>query len=1371
MRKQKPFFKNSIANIFKNKIQFVTVIILIFVTSLIFTMCYTATTRINGSYKDFISEKNSNLHDFVGDLSNSNFNSESNDDPFKDVSVSEIRDNLYFSYLENKLKNTENEFYFDRVEARTFSLSSGKTFKTITLNPDQQVDRLVVEEGMSIDTWKQYTLATNNLSTRWAYIDKRFANENNIKINDIIRLEDDNYGTSVLVKDSEIEKVDLTPYAKQDINTWFENSDYNTQNWFQVVGFGSSADYVAPIVDGTKVLPNIKNESLVYVNPLNFGINTGYYETLFPKNNFGLTDYSDLKIWYRDNWTSNEEKLRVMSSNDKEVYFVGKFAKSNDISSSVNILNNYISNFDEGQKVGLKSFYQNNINPDKKLVTQINDKNYLMSSRETMYHTVITLFNVVLYSLMAVILLIGVIILVAQLKSQIEKSFSQMGVLISLGYKKSQLIISSSLYPLIIALTGGVLGYAAGIPIQQIIVNIFLKFFSVQITAFIINWETFVFAIFGIFLILELITLITYWTMFNKFKPLEMINFESRNSTNKFNLIVKKAVVRNKKKFNQRFSGAIFSGSIMKIIAVAAALFAGSTMITVGTIIPKVMKDNKTYMFNGDEYDNKLEYYSPLYNSPTSFYKTYNPSVGNTNVDEMSVDQLVDMYAKNQISGSLFTPSNDLGELNDTTYKNINLDYLKRKELELSGSNNKNLLASLTNSLWPDLFKYVRKDWLLSKQSFMDVLFDNVKSKENVNDLENLRLFYLKYRNTIGLNIRRDGYFEKIATYNIIDRNGGKNNNLISNAEFMNFANTSMLIRLDDDGRISDDEDLEKSLYQYIEKDYRWLSDEVQLCGQIYNWIVAFFGDNLQQAFLQGVYTSAPTTVRENINKEFNKDNGQFNVLFGLTPFNKNTDFIGTYIKSIFNGESFNIYGVENGSYQKLYDKKNNDLISELNDDNSIVINQTLAKKLGLGIGQNIDIENIIDYLSINDKELDVNSWDTTTISAEDKETKNTSSKNIYKNSLLNSDLKGWTNKELKYVGEDESANDKEANLPYYSKIDLNSDNSVSPTNMSKLVQQGNVKIANKSIKNTYHIVGIAEQYGESKAWINNDQANIISNYDKIKPILFSVFIKEWLNPVGQRNESVSEFIQKLQSYDNKSDNYESNYKDFVEWTKEKEENNEYLKLFENEYPVFNYKISTDKSFTDLTKGITTIQRYGDYSVFGLKGGTISGNRSVSYAALAQSGIENAWQYDSAIDILDRINKTLNAIIYILLGIVLLISGVAILLTINSIIFKNQKIIAVMKILGYSEKYIFGVFVGMYIPVAIFGALLGFAVGWFTLSGVMGVSIANILLPFNFYIWYLAVGVLGTLLLYFLSVIISWNALKKVSMLIAVQGG
>ncbi|WP_339020689.1 FtsX-like permease family protein [Spiroplasma endosymbiont of Atherix ibis] len=128
-------------------------------------------------------------------------------------------------------------------------------------------------------------------------------------------------------------------------------------------------------------------------------------------------------------------------------------------------------------------------------------------------------------------------------------------------------------------------------------------------------------------------------------------------------------------------------------------------------------------------------------------------------------------------------------------------------------------------------------------------------------------------------------------------------------------------------------------------------------------------------------------------------------------------------------------------------------------------------------------------------------------------------------------------------------------------------------------------------------------------------------------------------------------------------------------------------------------------------------------------------------------------------------------IIYFVVFVSIFLSAIIILLTINLVISENLKIIAVMKILGYKEFYISKLFIGIYIPVAIVSSIIGFGMAWGIITISINVLAPLIVLPLSFQIWYIIPGILGTWLLYIISNILSWSSLKRVSMLLAVQGG
>ncbi|AUB32057.1 FtsX-like permease family protein [Spiroplasma floricola] len=1372
MKNQKPFFKNAFKNLLRNKIQLITIIVLVFLTSFVFTLSYSSTSRIEKSYNSFISENNSNIHDFVIDLSKASYVKDFEKDLFsKNISNDEIKDNLLITYLQNKLNNTDLAFDFDRVESRISTLSSNKTLKVFALNPDQKVDKFVVSKGMSIELWKQYTQATNINTKKWVYLNEEFATANNIKIDDVIRLKDDEYGTTMRVEDSEITPVNLSLYKNIDINSWIKNTKYASQDWFQVVGFGSTADFSTPIIDETKPLPNTKSEGLVYIEPSNLGIINTYYQSIFPENIFELNNPQNQKIWYTNSEIKNEEVISASSNTDKEVTFVAKFKNRNDIKNSTDKINEYLTNLDKAKELNLYAGYENTLNKTVPIVLQRGDTRYKFYGRTTLLKLTINSYKIFSYIIIFITLSIGIVMLVVMLNNQIKKSFGQSGVLLSLGYKKAQLIWSNGLYPLFISIIGGTAGYLLGMVMQEAVISIINNFFSIKMQSFEISWESFLVTIFGMFIFLEIITLITYFYVFNKFTPLQMINFESRSSTNRFKLTIKKVLVKGRK-FDGRFKGAILSGSILKLLSVFTVMLVSSSLITVGAIMPNVLNQNKVKTYIKDGYDNQIEYNSPLYNVPTSFYKTYNPYSSGNNLDVSESENIWNMYLNNNVSQKIYNPSTDVGSLTDMTYKSIDIDYLKNQNLTLDLGDitdiwtKNNYYKTVIFNLWPDL-KSFNLDKYWNKQSLLNIISSDAKANENIEELEKLRQFYLKYRNTIGIDsvVSRSDYFRKVNSKYLLNATGGSEKDgkpMISNSDFKNIFGSSYTMPSTfvlKTGQIEGDEPMEKSLYDYREENENWTQSRITVMIPIYNWIIASFFNNLQQAFLQGIYSQSPSMIKTTLEEEFKKEDGNFNTLFNLIPYNSQKEDIGIYLNGYIKNLNLKLYGIkEDNKTQILNDVKGNDLKKELFKNNdSILINQSLAKRLNLKTGDRVNVTHIISALNYKEQEIKMDSWNTSSLKASTSEDGFTLASNLYSSSMIKDNGNGWKNSVINPLGD---------NRVYKSKIDVTSPSLVGATEMSKNIANSNISIKNLESDFEYTISGIVDQYGDNKAWINNEKAKEMSKYKESEELLFRVFMEEWRNPKNPNNE-IKRLSEKLNELISKNTSNSELFSEFKNWTNQSG-NEIYMKLFESEYPLFNYKSSYDNSFTDISKGVSTNQKYGDYSMIGLNGGS---DATTSYSGYSNSSIEKAVKTDEALKVISRVNDTVNMIIYFVVFVSIFLSAIIILLTINLVISENAKIIAVMKILGYKEFYISKLFIGIYIPVAIISSIIGFGVAWGIITLSVNVLTPLIALPLSFQIWYIIPGILGTWLLYIISNILSWNSLKRVSMLLAVQGG
>ena len=204
-------FKNLIKQNIKNRVQVIIMIILLLITSLVFMSTVVCNKMINNA--EINTNIKSNLHDFVIDLNSANGVGDNTDNHNAE---SFIKQNAIESA--SNLKN--NKFIWDRVETRNFYLGLGnsqKTLKIVIDNKDAKVDKLVVIQGTNIGNNANIKVA----QSQQAVVDPTFAKKNNIKIGSIIRLQKDHLGSSIVVN---------------------SNSIVLGYNWFQVVGFGDSAD-------------------------------------------------------------------------------------------------------------------------------------------------------------------------------------------------------------------------------------------------------------------------------------------------------------------------------------------------------------------------------------------------------------------------------------------------------------------------------------------------------------------------------------------------------------------------------------------------------------------------------------------------------------------------------------------------------------------------------------------------------------------------------------------------------------------------------------------------------------------------------------------------------------------------------------------------------------------------------------------------------------------------------------------------------------------------------------------------------------------------------------------------------------------------
>lgn len=1323
-------FKNAFKQAFRNKIQLVGLIVLVLLSSTIFSLMQTSLARISDEYSTLVTK--SNLHDFVIDLSNTTPKTVTSKTFL--TSAKEENNDVNINNIANTL---DNEFIWDRIEGRTMQLDNNgnvRILKILTYNQDARIDKLIISDGYQIGDINNPDQTTP--SWKQVVINKEFAQKNHLKINDTIRVQSDQLGTSLKVG-----------------NYYLNDPAYSSYNWLKIVGYGVSGDFTTPIIDQTTPIPNKSREGLLYVDPIQFGLSK-----IAKDNNF---------IWSYD---KPNEKITITSDNDREIYFVEKWTigRINDIK--------LISQ-------SLKNEYINTIDSDAALVYKLGDSNYTFNNRTATLQATIIGFKSLLIGLLLIVLIITGITVILITYKNIDNSRTQIGILKSLGYSNIKILITSLAYPMVAALIGTVLVFLPASGLQVIIVQTFANYFNLDFGHFIFNGLGFLYCLILIFGFLSIIAwIISALTVIKK--PIDLIKNESATVNSRFSQIIKtKSMNRG---FLTRFRLSLFTSSIGKMAAAALTMFLGTTLMTTAIIGPKIMADNKLLSFTGMNYHSLVEYGIPTYNSPYSFYKTYNPN----NKDDWKNKTIRDANGTTYIRADRDDPSQYLNEvlandINSEAYSPMSLSttaasapvelgmssltFLYGKMLtkqfltNLDNSNNNNVLFSkqfIAPSAWPTVVP------------IYDILADSKNDTFYSNETYNkLRKFYEDYRITVAMSING-----KISKTN----NNSSNPNDWSATNFDTFAsstdattgklNLPAYSNSPSDGGLSFKEEINQFQLDGLDANYPLhIVNENELLNnsasdissatrndwinKVSIWFGSLFYGRIGQTVLQGTYSRSPYFIRQNIAQAYSNLDSQFNVSFNVIPFDKDSDELGTYfigtpnIKFKGSKYSMKVYGLQSQqqlgkpSMMQLYDTGGtslNPLLESNSDDSiSIVINETIAKQLNLKVDDKFTMNtngNIMKYKykdthkyeQFNPKLVDVS--------------------NISDNHSLDNNVTLQTQNtqfnDYGFVSKGENV--------YY--------NLGGHTVMLTNVTNGNVVNEHDKTMQPFKVVGIYNGYGQPNAYVSKKSADRLLHYNDIsdanktpdndtRSMLFKVFQQEWQDKgtIGDIDFSVLKSMT---------------YAKFLDTLDPV--NPKIVNLFDNEYPIFNFKFSKSQALPDITNSFSTAQMYGDYSALGLNGGT---EGDITYQGYGAGSAINITPQDVHHQLLDQITDLVDTVLIAFIIFSLVISFFIILLTSNLVIYENRKTIATMKTLGYSDAKITNLVIGMYLPVIAVMFIIGFPVGWIIVKFILNYLAANTtwVLPL-FFVWWLPFVVAFVVFsIYATTFIIDWHAMKKIN--------
>ncbi|AHB36207.1 ABC transporter permease [Spiroplasma apis] len=1464
--------KSGFKNSFKNPLQLIGLSFLIAISLIACLFMNVAYQRIEKNYHNLSTQ--SNLRDFIVDSQKSpkiSFNE--NDIIGGETILNYSNQDLYQQYLLNVISNKGKKFeegeikgknFFDwsRTESRLFTnIKNGVTelnikgvTKTSIVKVNEQkeleehinVDKLVVYSGQNFSNDK-------SLALHQIIIQDTFAKKNNIFLGDIIRLVPDQYGNQLLVKK---DVHDLPFGIGKDINdpiNGIEKSVYKSIMWFQVIGTGSSIDFVYPSINNTKSLPNNSKEMIAYLSP----------------EVFGLTLESISEEYYLYSYNFSKAKLVANSESEREIYFSGSFIdREKNTIEQISAFNNQWVKSGNISTDNLKLFYSNK------------DPSYKFFSRVTILNNVLYIYKVLSTVTTVIISLVCLFVTVLLIKKQLADTKSKMGTFKALGCSNMNLINFFLITPIIVALGGFIIAYLMMVGLQEVFVNAFSSYFNISYGKFTYCAEYAPVILLGAIVILVLISFYNAFLVLNN-KAIVLLVGDSSQKLSWLDRFYKGFYKKSSK--SAKLHAALMISSKVKVLGSTLILLISTILISFSVMLPTIVSNNKKESFKGLNYQDIVEYTNPIANNPSTFLKTYNPNKkddwsylnGKNIVEDFSESNkkkqkyitsypLIDIEGKptydfNKILKDLIVGDvsrnyysynipivesnpdselvlNELSKNNYANWKNLSIRYLELLDnISIPDSNNfpgpYKAIASILNQ-WSDYSELVNIVYEKSNE-VKDTIDPKYKKLAGIALSQKLINFYKKSINALPLKVNSNFIKDGALSAELLEKID-YNTQILTIDDFdvinkevktpFKFASTEDVGLLIDNANTKWTKLLKDFLNDFSSKtselsfqgkpisntDFENLNiDELQeINTYLVLWYWIHFEGKIGTSFIQSIYQKETSQVQDNMKKALLK-NEDYNITYNVVPFDKENDELGTMLHGVFevgnSKNNINILGLEPSTKAvSLIDSQNRDikenLFKNLNDNYKeyipIIVNQTFAKKLSVNVKDNLEI-------TINQKLITNNSNEPISLEAVKMGIQNKNGDNQYlteynKNYYAyNETDTGWsTNESIKTA----TISDKSIAPKSLSEIS-------NQTEIQEAASKSNIKSSLLSSQKKFVVVGIQDGYGEPKSWISNENANKILGYDEAEKFFFNNFFinewykkdalknfdnidifedltpEKWINWLTYFDDNVISWRNGIYNTDAKNP-YDDFCKTFLNLPEDYNDKNGYKegasilwKIFKNQYPVFNYKYTLNNGFNDERINTSRTQEFGDYSTQGLIGKetTIYNNDGTKTSSFKEGyqkpGVLETISLNDQKAKLDQLGILLEMMTYILSFISLFISTIIILLTTILIINENSQFIATMKVLGYTNRYVVGQVLWLYLAPLTFTIFTGFAIAWFSIYSVINAISSNsfIVIPFNFYYLWPILVIVIVMSIYLFTVLFGYRQISRVNPTLVLQ--
>ncbi|WP_027120527.1 FtsX-like permease family protein [Mycoplasmopsis lipofaciens] len=664
---------------------------------------------------------------------------------------------------------------------------------------------------------------------------------------------------------------------------------------FIIIGQETTVDYMYPVIDENNLQVDITNQALIYVNKLGFDrIHNAYIGNVVKK-----------------------ALLVKNSTKHSNVELKNHITK---------IVNSLIKDSGKLQRVFL--------------TTEIDAINPERSLRITAVQKIISSISFFTIAIMIVFTFVVAISIIFIIQRYIKNKNKVIGILVAQGYKPSQISLSFTIFAMVTAVIGGILGYVIGNQSQYLVLSIFNSYWTVPKSKLPFDIISLFFTVFlpfiGMSMLIYIVSLISL-----RHKAIDLISGVNDVSSSK--LFKKYQKWTAKKNVKKRFAFTLAFNSFWKLVSFGISVMLTGVATLFGVASNNIFNHtiNKTY--ENRNYTFKVDLETPTIEG--GLYKTFNGSnlynnlympVGVLNENNREIKD----YLKPGFSSVL-----------NETNANGNPGY-RDSHIMTQFSSNLTVAAGVAVDPWTIAYNSMPD----SQKAKIDKIRDRVgyeleKTQGNYYNKAIKNKWVVDPKtNNIGLKNEKDEFISFFKYYKSpFEKVGNFKYALFDGTEYKMLNITTDSFRTE--------------YREFLINGYKQLNERIQKEALEPNLIkLGSLKIPVVNNWLENVELFGPT-----INDYF--------ISFGGVLFNDKTDEKYTYIKgNLQNNSSIKIYGYkQNSELIKLVDANKNNLYDNLynyvikDDIYPIVINQVVADKYHYSVGSKftIDVQNYVDrYLN-----------------------------------------------------------------------------------------------------------------------------------------------------------------------------------------------------------------------------------------------------------------------------------------------------------------------------------------------------------------------------------------------------------------------